>query len=316
MIPIEWFLEAQARIQPHILETPLSYDPDLDIYIKWENRQVTGSFKIRGALNKIFSLQPWERERGIITASAGNHGQGVALAAQKTRAGVIVFASEHAVASKIASMRQYGAQVRLVPGGYAEAEIAGLQYARENGSCWVSPYNDGLVIAGQGTLALESLRQQSELSRAAWIIPVGGGGLISGIATVLADRAPGATVLGVQSEASPFFHAIYKNGSQGNVQEYESLADGLSGPVETGAVTIPLVQRYVKDIFLVTEAEIAAAIAYAWRNYHEVIEGSAAVTLAAIITGKIKMRPAILMVTGGNIQPETHAQIIHAQNDE
>lgn len=310
MIPPDWFLEAQARIQPHILATPLHFDPDLNIYFKWENHQVTGSFKIRGALNKVLSLQPWERERGIVAASAGNHGQGVALAAQKVGTRAIVFASEHAVVSKVDAMRRLGAQVRLVPGGYAEAEKAGLQYAQANGAGWVSPYNDGMVIAGQGTLALEVLHQQPELSQAAWIAPIGGGGLISGIGSVLAETAPGAVVIGAQSEASSYFNAILKTGSQAGVLEYDSLADGLAGPVEEGAVTIPLVQRLVQDIVLVTESEIAVAIAYAWHHYHETIEGSAAVTLAAIIAGKIKLRPAILIISGGNIQPEVHAQII------
>ncbi len=310
MIPVDWFLEAQRRIQPHILQTPLSHDPELDVYIKWENCQVTGSFKIRGALNKILSLQPWERERGLVAASAGNHGQGVALAAQKVGASAIVFASEHAVSSKVAAMRQLGAQVCLVRGGYAEAEKAGLQFAKENGACWVSPYNDGMVIAGQGTLALEALRQQPDLNQAAWITPVGGGGLASGIGEALAEMAPAAAVIGAQTQTSPFMHAIFKSGSQSGVVEYDSLADGLSGPVEDGSITIAMVQKLVKDIILVSETDVSVAIAYAWNHYHEVIEGAAAVTLAALITGKIQKRPVVVIISGGNIQPEIHAQII------
>lgn len=310
MIPSIWFKEAQERIRPYIQETPLTFDPVLGVFLKWENHQVTGSFKARGALNKILSLMPWEQQRGIVTASAGNHGQGVALAARLVSAPAIVFASEQASTKKIKAIEKLGAQVRRVSGRYAQAEIAGLKYARANDATWISPYNDGQVIAGQGTLVLEVLRQQPDLNQAVWVVPVGGGGLISGVGAALAAYAPGVKVLGVQSEASPFFYAVLKHGTQDNVVELDSLADGLAGPVEANSITIPIVHRTVQDILLVTEAEIAAAIAYAWHNYQEQIEGSAAVSLAAILTGKISKRPAVLILSGGNIQPEVHDQII------
>jgi threonine dehydratase len=207
-------------------------------------------------------------------------------------------------------MRNLGAEVRLVSGGYEEAEKSGLEYARKSGANWISPYNDGQVIAGQGTLALEILRQQPELKQAAWIVPVGGGGLISGIGVVLETEQSGARVIGVQSEASPFFHALFNTGSQQGIKEYNSLADGLAGPVEEGSITVPLVLRTVQDIKLVSEEEVAAAIAYAWHQHKEIIEGSAAVTLAAVITGKIQVRPSVLIISGGNIQAHVHAQII------
>lgn len=310
MIPLNWIDEATRRIAPHIQQTPITYDSNQQIYLKWENQQITGSFKVRGAFNKILSLLDWERSAGIVTASAGNHGQGVALAAQKTGVSAVVFASEHAVPAKVNSMQALGAEVRLVPGGYGEAEKAGLAYAQTSGACWVSPYNDGQVIAGQGTLAKEILDQLPESVQATWIVPVGGGGLISGIGAVLASLPDRPNLIGVQSDASPYMHGLFYTGSQSGIQEKTSLADGLSGPVEEGALTIPLVHQFVDHLILVTEEEIAAAIVYAWNIYSARIEGSAAVTLAAVITGKIAVRPAVLILTGGNIQPETHQKIV------
>jgi threonine dehydratase len=310
MIPTEWFHEAQERLKAHIDITPLTYDANLDAYMKWENHQITGSFKARGALNKILSLSTWEQERGFVAASAGNHGQGVALAARKVKAKAKIFVSEHAVPTKIHAMRKLGAVVILVRGGYGEAEAAGWAYAKDSAANWISPYNDGQVIAGQGTIAIELLKQNPALAGAVWIVPVGGGGLISGIGCVLASEAPQSLLIGVQSVASPYFHAIFKTGSQEHIAELPSLADGLAGPVESEAITIPIVQKTVKDILLVTEAEISHAVAYAWQHYQERIEGSAAVTLAAVLAGKIAQRPLVIILSGGNIQPEVHRQLV------
>lgn len=320
MIPYSWLEEAAERIAPYIHKTPLTYDPNNDLYLKWENHQVTGSFKARGALNKVLSLQDWERERGLVAASAGNHGQGVALASQIVHAKAIIFVSEHAVPTKVAAMEKYGAQVRFVSGGYGEAEQAALAYAAEHGSTWISPYNDGQVIAGQGTLGLELLQTLPNVSESAWLIPVGGGGLISGIGAAVdayyPDQADGRKsqskprLIAVQSEASPFFHAIYHTGSQSGVQELPSLADGLAGPVEANSVTISIVKNWVDSFILVSEDEIKQAIAYAWHRYHEKIEGSAATALAAVLTKKIAIHPSVVILSGGNIQPELHTQII------
>lgn len=312
MIPYPWIEQAHERIARHIHRTPVTYDPELNAYLKWENHQVTGSFKVRGALNKVLGLQPWERELGIVAVSAGNHGQGVALAGQLVGASVLVFAPEHVVPAKLEAMRALGARVHLVPGGYGEAERAGLEYAGENPTTWISPYNDGQVIAGQGTMVLETLMEMPDLRRATWVVPVGGGGLIAGIGAALKERnsQEKTHLVGVQSVASPFMHALYTSGSQDNAVELPSLADGLSGPVEAGAITIPLVRQYVDELILVSESEICQAILYAWEKYHERIEGSAAVPLAAILSSKLVDRPAVMVISGGNIQPEVHREII------
>jgi threonine dehydratase len=315
-IPYPWLEAAYERILPHIQRTPLTYDHQNGLYLKWENHQVTGSFKVRGAINKILSLQTWEHQRGLVTASAGNHGQGVALAGKLTGSTVLVFASEHASPAKILSMRSLGAEVRLVLGGYGEAERAGLVYSSSTGAIWISPYNDGQVIAGQATLAIEMLEQLPSLSQSTWIVPAGGGGLVSGIGAVLEKIHPRPRLVAVQSSASSFLHSFYHHGTQQGIVELPSLADGLAGPVEDGSVTIPLVKKYVDDFILVSEESIAKAISHAWRYYHECIEGSAAVALAAVLDGKVTDRPAVILMTGGNIQPELHQQIINGFNDQ
>jgi threonine dehydratase len=255
------------------------------------------------------TLQDWERQRGLVAASAGNHGQGVALAARQVGAQSIIFASEHAVPAKIAAMQRLGAEVRLTPGGYAEAESAGLAFARQSGATWVSPYNDAQVIAGQGTLALEILSDLPE-PVPAWVVPVGGGGLVAGIGVALAGITPPVRLVGAQSEASSFFHAILTRGTQAGVVELPSLADGLAGAVEEGSLTIPLVQHTVDEIVLVSEEEIASAMRYAWQAYRERIEGSAAAALAAVLAGAVPERPALVVISGGNVQDEVFNRIV------
>ncbi len=317
MIPSAWLDLAARRIAGQVERTPLTYDPGLDLYLKWENRQVTGSFKIRGALNKVLSLERWEQQRGLVTASAGNHGQGVAVAGRLVGAPVIVFASEHAVPAKVNAMRALGADVRLVPGGYEAAERAAQACSAETGATWVSPYNDVQVIAGQATLGLEILDEMAQVAGrqpGAVIVPVGGGGLIAGIGAALDRITPRPRLVGVQSEASPFFYELYYHGTQEGAVELESLADGLAGAVEPGSVTIPLARRFVNDFLLVTEEQIAQAVVYAWQKHGEKIEGSAAVTLAAVLGGVLRGQlsiegPLVAVMSGGNIQPEKHAQI-------
>ena len=317
MIPPEWLDQAARRLHGQIKETPLTYDPELNLYLKWENRQLTGSFKIRGALNKVLSLESWEKQRGLVTASAGNHGQGVAYAGRLVQARVIVFASGHAVPAKVEAMRELGAEVRLVDGGYEVAERAAQAYATETGSTWISPYNDVQVIVGQGTTGRELIEQIIEQGASVFpravIVPVGGGGLISGVGMALQRLDSRPRLIGAQSTASPYFHALYYSGSQTGVIEQESLADGLAGAVEDGSITIPLVRRWADALVLVTEKEIARAIAYTWERFGEKIEGSAGAALAAAMGAGVKERPAAVILSGGNIQPEVHAGICRMQ---
>ncbi len=310
MIPYEWMAEAEQRIAGHIRQTPLTFDASRNLYLKWENRQVTGSFKARGALNKVLSLQSWERSSGLVAASAGNHGQGVALAGRITGAPVEVFASEHAVPAKLHAMRELGAQVHTVPGGYAEAEAAGRRYARERQRTFVSPYNDGQVIAGQGTCGVEIVRQLDSVETAAWIVPAGGGGLISAIGTLLTDMKRRPKLIGVQAAASPFTDSLFHRHTQAGVKDLPTLADGLAGAVEEGSVTISMIERSVDEFLTVSEEEIARAMAFAWYVYREKIEGAAAVALAAALDGRISERPSVPILTGGNVDPDVHEKVL------
>lgn len=308
VFPIEWITQAEVRISPHVHVTPLTHDKDRGIFLKWENHQVTGSFKARGAFNKILSLERWEQQQGIVAASAGNHGQGVALAGRHVSAPVTVFTSQQASSFKIEKMRSLGADVRLVEGGYDQAEAEGFQYSKENNKTWVSPYNDPQVIAGQGTIGMEISRQVELTPSMTVLVPVSGGGLLAGIAAALSPLTDRPSIIGVQASASAFMHALFKKGSQENVPDLPTLADGLSGPVEKGSITIPLINALVDDILLVSEDEIARAVSFALHNYGETIEASAAVGLAALLSG-IVQPPAVTVISGGNILPELHAQI-------
>ncbi|MFN2302316.1 MAG: pyridoxal-phosphate dependent enzyme, partial [Anaerolineales bacterium] len=181
MIPEQWIIEAQSRISDHILNTPIIHDQNTGAFLKCENRQKTGSFKLRGALNKIIGLHDWEITPGLVTASAGNHGLGVALASQAVGASATVFVSKDAVPLKVDAIRSYKAEINYITGTYGDVEKAGIDYAKQSGRTWISPYNDGQVIAGQGTIAIEIITQKPSLLEATWVVPVGGGGLISGI---------------------------------------------------------------------------------------------------------------------------------------
>ena len=188
--------------------------PDLDVYIKWENQQVTGSFKVRGALNKVLGLQPWELEqrpcdrfgrqpragRGICCPPGWSPGNSIRIGPCRDE--------------KVAAMRSLGAEVILVPGGYSEAEAAGIRHASEHSATWISPYNDGQVIAGQGTLGIELAAQLKGIEVKAVICPAGGGGLVSGVGALPSEWKPDPEVIAVQSEASPFLHGLYTRGTQ------------------------------------------------------------------------------------------------------
>jgi threonine dehydratase len=298
-------LSARERIVPHIRITPVTYDESLGIWLKWENQQVTGSFKPRGALNKILSLTPEERERGLIACSAGNHGQGAALAAKIAGATVTVYASDHAARNKIEKMQALGAEVIQVDGDYGVAEATGIREAKEQGKTWVSPYNDPLIIAGQGTLALELIEQCPGATQ--WLVPVGGGGLIAGM---LVGAPSTVRVIGVQSEASPYLHHEFHYHDMSKALDLPSLADGLSGGIEPGSATIAAIHN-AADVCLVTEPQIAEAIAYAYHKHNQVIEGSGAVGLALVLSGQLQGNgSAVVLVSGGNIDADKHQTLV------
>jgi threonine dehydratase len=300
---------ARERIAPYIERSPVSESGALGLAFKWENHQRTHSFKPRGALNKVLSLSPQRLYAGLIAASAGNHGQGVALAAQLCAAKARIFVPQSTPEVKVARMLALGAQVERVPGLYGDAETRALAVAAVTGSTYVSPYNDAQVIAGAGTLALEWLEQAPHLQR--WLVPLGGGGLIAGMGLVARALRPDLHVIGVQSVASPHLYQQFYHGHMDGVVEQPTLTDGLAGSVETGSITIDLLPRVCDAVVLVTEDEIGRAIAYAAKMLAEVIEGSAAVGLAAVLAGKVNVAERLTgaLITGGNIDPARHAAV-------
>lgn len=313
MLALVDFEDALARIAPYIVETPVSYHAPLRLWFKWENHQRTHSFKPRGALNKILALSPQSLGAGLVAASAGNHGQGVALAAQIAGASARIFVPASAPEVKVAGIQALGAIVERVPGNYGDTEAHAIDDARRTGATYVSPYNDREVIAGAGTVALEWLRQMQgrEAGLQRWLIPLGGGGLIAGVGLVARALIPGVEVIGVQSEASPYLFQQYYTGNMEGVVEQPTLTDGLAGSVEPGAITIDLLPQVCDRVVLVTEDDIETAIAYASHELGEVIEGSSAVGLAAVLAHKVTVddRPIGTLITGGNIDPAKHAAI-------
>lgn len=305
----QMILGAGQRLRAHVRRTPLRRDPSTGLWLKCEHEQATGSFKLRGALNRCLQLTRAELDRGLVAASAGNHGQGVAYAARLLGARATIVVPSDAIACKVDAIRALGAEVRLVDGGYQAAEAEGQRLASATGGVWISPYNDPEVIAGQATVGLEiqdQLRSEPDALRCSVYVPVGGGGLASGIGAALDPYRPGVRVLGVLPEASPYLHRYFHTGSVEGVVEQPTLADGLSGPVEKGSITYALVRRYVDDMLLVSEAKIREAMRWAGSR-HEVIEPSAAVALAAALWEGGGTRVAVL--SGGNVAPRLWQEV-------
>lgn len=298
-------LAARRRIKGLVVETPLvSWDDGL--WLKCENAQVTGSFKLRGALNKILQLTSGELATGVVAASAGNHGQGVAYAARLVGARATIVVPDDAVRRKIAAIRGLGAEVVEVPGGYGAAEAAGRRMAVERGAVWVSPYNDPDIIAGQGTIGLELLEQVGVAADVDVFVPVSGGGLVSGIGLALLSHERRFTVFGVQAEHAPYMHAYVHGQDPSRVVEKPTLADGLSGPIEEGSLTLELARDVMREVWLVSEAEIIEALRYTWLEHRLSMEPSSAVALAAARRrAGDTSSTRVVVVSGGNVAPET-----------
>lgn len=302
-------LAAARRIAPFIQRTPLERSAHLsdaleaDVWLKLECFQTTGSFKLRGALNALLSLDDDARQRGVVTASAGNHGLGVATAANRTGLPAVVVVPETASAAKVDLLRQTGCELILHGPDYDTAEAYAIDLAERRAATFVSAYDHPAVVAGGGTIALEILETLPETDLL--VVPAGGGGLISGVALAAKSVKPEIEVCGAQSVASPALHAALAAGRQVSVPILDSLADGLSGNIAEGSITVDLAARYVDRVVLVEEAEIAAAMRAILEHEHVLAEGSAAVTAAALQTGRLPVagRRVVLVLTGRNVAP-------------
>ena len=304
------------RIRPFIRQTMLDPSPyysqlsGADVYFKCENLQHTGSFKARGALNKILSLSEQERERGIVTASTGNHGAACAFAMQQVGATGIVFVPEIAEETKLAAIRRLGAEIRTVGTDSVQSERFARAYGAEEGMTYVPPYNDPLVIAGQGTIALELLQQLPDLD--AVFVSVGGGGLIGGIASYIKKVNPGIQVTGCSPQNSQVMALSVAAGELLDLPSLPTLSDGTAGGVEAGSITFPLCRDHVDRYISVSEEEIAAALRTFMATQHMLIEGSAAVAIAAFqkTAADLRGKHVAILLCGANISLEKLKAIV------
>ncbi len=284
-------------------------NPDADVYLKTENLQVTGSFKVRGAYYKISQLTEEERARGVIACSAGNHAQGVALAATKAGIKSLICLPDGAPISKVEATKSYGAEVCLVEGVYDDAYQKALQLRDEKGYTFIHPFDDENVIAGQGTIGLELLDQLPDMD--AVVVPIGGGGLISGIAFAIKQLNPNIKVYGVQAAGAPSMANSIQDGKIERLESVSTLADGIAVK-SPGENTFKLVQEYVDEIVTVSDDEISGAILALIEQQKLIAEGAGAVSVAAVMFNKIpvKGKKVVCLVSGGNIDVTILSRVI------
>lgn len=302
---------ADQRIRAHVRETRVIAAPWLGaaVGLKLENEQETGSFKLRGAANRLLTLTGAQRARGVVTASNGNHALAVATIGRKLGVPVEVFVSNTATDAKRAKIAACGATVNQSTGDCLAAEIEARRAGETSGRIYVSPYNDARVVEGQGTIAIELLRQLPRLD--AVFVAVGGGGLIGGIGAVLKQHAPHVQVVGCWPENSPALHACLRAGRIVDVPEKPTLSTSTAGGVEPEAITFPLAQQVIDQAVLVSENEILAALQLTHRETGMIVEGAAGVAIAAYRRGGAEFagKAVAIVVCGGNVEAAVAAQI-------
>lgn len=313
MIEISEIFNAAAVLKDVARKTAIipapRINPESEVYLKTENLQLTGSFKLRGAYYKISQLTDEEKARGVIACSAGNHAQGVALGATHNGIKALICLPAGAPMSKIEATKSYGAEVCLVPGVYDDAYAKAIQLRDEHGYTFVHPFDDPKVIAGQGTIGLEILDQMPDVE--AVIVPIGGGGLISGVAFAIKTLRPEIKVYGVQSSGAPSMAASLQEGAIQHLNNVSTIADGIAVK-EPGVNTFELCNRYVDEVVTVSDEEIAAAILALIEQQKLVAEGAGAVSVAAAMFNKvpIKGKKTVFLISGGNIDVNTLSRVI------
>lgn len=308
---------AEARVRPHVRETPLEPSPVLgeragrEVHLKMENLQHTGSFKVRGAMNKLLSLSPEERGQGVVAASSGNHGAAVAFGAKKLGLRCRVFVPEGASPTKVRAMERLGAEVVFFSNDTALAESEARRVAAEHGAVYVSPYNDLDVIAGQGTISAEILRQTDAIHEI--FVPVGGGGMISGVAGYLKAFDPNVRVVGCQPANSAVMAHSVKAGRILEMESGSTLSDGTAGGLEPGSATFDLCRALVDDWMLVSEEEISDAMRLVIEAHHTMIEGAAAVGIASLLKSakeESSRKKSVVVLCGANIALGTLGEVL------
>lgn len=311
---------AEKRIRPHIRKTYLEYSPSLSsrvngrVYLKLECQQHTGSFKYRGAMNKFLSLSDEERQSKVITASSGNHGTAFASLLEKFGGKGVIYLPENASPAKVANLRQYSVDLEFFGTDCIMSETLAKETAEKNGQVFISPYNDPQVIGGQGTIAVELLDQLDAID--AVLVPVGGGGLISGIAGYLKVADETIDVIGCQPENSAVMYASTRAGRIIEMESKPTIADGTAGGIEPGSVTFDICRQAVDDFILVNEKDIRAAIRHVAEKHQILIEGAAALSVACLLKEKdrFKGKKVVLVISGKKITMELLKEILNERD--
>ena len=312
MISMEMLQDARRVLSPVINQTPVLHAPglvpDCDFYLKADCLQKTGAFKLRGAYYKIATLSDEEKRRGVIACSAGNHAQGVGFASRDMKIPATICIPAAAPISKIQATRSYGANVVLVDGVYDDAYAEAVRLRDEQGLTFIHPFDDYRVMAGQGTIGLEILEQLPEVEQV--VVPIGGGGLISGVAFAIKQLKPSCKVIGVQAGVVASMYASRQAGKVTTVPDAATLADGIH-VLTPGSLTFEMCQKYVDEIVTVSEDEIAAAILALLEVQKTVAEGAGATPVAACMSGKVDTtKKTVCVVSGGNVDVTTLSRVI------
>jgi threonine dehydratase len=309
-------MQAHERIRSGIRRTPIEGSDDLGrrtgarLHFKWENEQITGSFKLRGALNKLRSLMPRERKAGVVSASTGNHGLAIGHASGLEGVDLILFLPETVTEVKRKKIEAMGVNLRFFGDDCEKTEVHARGFAEESGRVYVSPYNDFDIVAGQGTVGVEVLEGLPDVQDI--VVPVGGGGLIAGIGAYAKSVNPAIRIVGVEPGTSAFMKASIEAAELVAFAEKPTFADALAGGIEAGSITFPLCQKYVDEWVLVEEGTIVEAMAAIHEAHGRIVEGAGAVALAGVFTdpGRFAGRNVVCVVSGGNIDPERFRAII------
>ncbi len=315
-VSLEAIEQAAERLEGRVERIPLVRSDNLServgypVHLKLETLQPIGAFKLRGAMNAILSLDDEARRRGLVTASTGNHGRAVAYAAEKLGIPATICMSALVPANKVEAIRALGAEVRIVGRSQDDAQEEVERLTRSSGLTAIPPFDHADIVAGQGTIGLEVVKDMPDLETI--LIPLSGGGLAGGIAVAVKTLKPEARVIGISMERGAAMHASVKAGRPVTVREEETLADSLGGGIGlANRVTFSLCQQLLDEILLLSENEIAEGIRHAAREEGLTVEGAGAVGFAAILSGKVKISgPTAIIVSGGNIDPVVHKSIV------
>ncbi len=307
---------ARDQIAGKVLHTATMPSPSLSaragvpVFLKMEHRQITGSFKLRGATNALMSLSPEAKAHGVVAVSTGNHGRGLAYAAKAEGIRCIICMSKLVPSNKVEGIRTLGAEVRIIGSSQDEAQLEVDRLVAEEGMTMVPPFDDAAIIAGQGTLGLEIVEDVPDIELV--LVPLSGGGLAAGIARAVKALKPGTRVIGVSMAKGAAMHASLTAGKPVLVEEEESLADSLGGGIGlANRHTFPMARELLDGTVLLSEDEIAAGITHAYREEREIIEGSGAVGIGALLAGKVELRgPTVALLSGRNIDMDLHLRII------